>query len=480
MTPPLRVLGALVLVACSPSDVLTVPAPAGQLPSSTFAGRSGAESLLESAMFDVFDGLDYFNSDNPDYGTQTYNGLIFYSGLLTDEFRWANTSAHSFDGVNIDARYTVAIPNVATEWGDMPLQTLLQGRIALLLARPMLQQYEPSNRRSLTGEAYAMLGYVDTFLAEDYCAGVPLSAVLPGGGVQYGQPLSTDSLLGVAEQEFDSAFAYAAGVDSIAYLASVGLGRARVDRANYAGAAAAVANVPTSYVYNAQLQANAANPPYAGNQYEAALTIGPMWWNVSNREGQNGLDFVSAADPRLVIDSALVVGGQPQTTADGTTFYYPIKFGTVTATTIPLATGAEARLIEAEAALQGGQSGTWAAKLNALRAAAPGTYLLLTSGVSPLPPDSTTGASRDEQVDVMFREREFWLFGTGTRLGDLRRLVRQYGRNASTVYPVGPYPLASVFPFPTYGTDIDFPLPTPLSGTTSSNPNVHGCLSNAA
>jgi hypothetical protein len=100
--------------------------------------------------------------------------------------------------------------------------------------------------------------------------------------------------------------------------------------------------------------------------------------------------------------------------------------------------------------------------------------------VPPLTTDSTTAATAATQVDVMFRERAFWLYGTGTRLGDMRRLVRQYGRDQSTVFPVGPYPYASFpglpSPVPTYGTDVSLTLPTSAGGLTDPNPNYRGCL----
>ena len=50
--------------------------------------------------------------------------------------------------------------------------------------------------------------------------------------------------------------------------------------------------------------------------------------------------------------------------------------------------------------------------------------------------DPGTQAAR---VDLLFRERAFWMFGTGHRLGDMRRLVRQYSRAADTIYPRGAY-----------------------------------------
>ena len=78
-----------------------------------------------------------------------------------------------------------------------------------------------------------------------------------------------------------------------------------------------------------------------------------------------------------------------------------------------LTTGAEARLIEAEAALASGDVATWLGKLNTLRATA------ITPAMSPL----TDPGSTDARVDLLFRERAFWLFLTGHRFGDLRRLM---------------------------------------------------------
>jgi hypothetical protein len=63
----------------------------------------------------------------------------------------------------------------------------------------------------------------------------------------------------------------------------------------------------------------------------------------------------------------------------------------------------------------------------------------------------------------MFRERAFWLFSTGHRLGDLRRLVRQYGRTVNTTFPSGTFHKGG-----TYGPDTNFPLPQ----SEENNPNV--------
>jgi hypothetical protein len=72
----------------------------------------------------------------------------------------------------------------------------------------------------------------------------------------------------------------------------------------------------------------------------------------------------------------------------------------------------------------------------------------------------------------MFRERAFWLWGTVHRLGDLRRLIRRYGRTADAVFPSGPYDNGTAKAlYPSYGTAVNFPI----GAIEQSNPNFHGC-----
>ena len=72
----------------------------------------------------------------------------------------------------------------------------------------------------------------------------------------------------------------------------------------------------------------------------------------------------------------------------------------------------------------------------------------------------------DARVDLLFRERAFWLFATGHRMGDMRRLLRQYGRAHDDVYPIGHYK-AGV----DYGQDVVFILTL----SEQSNPNGRTC-----
>ncbi|NIM52466.1 MAG: hypothetical protein GTO22_25010 [Gemmatimonadales bacterium] len=135
-----------------------------------------------------------------------------------------------------------------------------------------------------------------------------------------------------------------------------------------------------------------------------------------------------------------------------------------------MATGLEARLIEAEAELQAGNTTEWLGILNQLRADFD-TYGDLLYPVNPLTgtlaaladPGTTTG-----REDLHFRERAFWLYNTNHRLGDMRRLIRQYGRNAESVFPTGAYFKAGS----TYGTDVNLPIPQ----DEENNPNAGQCL----
>jgi hypothetical protein len=68
----------------------------------------------------------------------------------------------------------------------------------------------------------------------------------------------------------------------------------------------------------------------------------------------------------------------------------------------------------------------------------------------------------------MFRERAFALFASAHRLGDMRRMVRQYSRPANTVYPTGAYHKDGL----QLGTDVQFIIPQ----TEKNNVKFTGCI----
>ena len=141
---------------------------------------------------------------------------------------------------------------------------------------------------------------------------------------------------------------------------------------------------------------------------------------------------------------------------------------------VPVASGVEARLIQAEAALRAGDVAGYLTFINNLRRAVAARMALLYPGttysdtrrrffpttLAPLTDPgagaSSPAAALDARVRLLFRERAFWMYLTGHRLGDLRRLIRDYGYTHTQVFPSGPFYRT---PGTTYGDDVSFPLP---------------------
>jgi hypothetical protein len=119
-----------------------------------------------------------------------------------------------------------------------------------------------------------------------------------------------------------------------------------------------------------------------------------------------------------------------------------------------LTSGIEARLIEAEAAFRAGNVAGMIAKLNQARTE---------GGVTGLAANLTDPGTDAARVNLIFRERAFWMFSTGHRVGDMRRLIKFYGRPAESVFPTGAWHKGG-----NYGPDVNFPVPQ----AEENNPNV--------
>jgi len=319
-----------------------------------------------------------------------------------------------------------------------------------------------------------LAGYVYVFFAETWCSGVPVSSVSSTGDVfTYGVPLTTTELLDTAIARFDAASAAATALPGTGAtratqirLAALGKARALLDTGDAAGAAALVTSalVPTSFNYVVQHTENTTrenNGVFNGNvTFER--------YSVADREGINGLETRTATgaifDPRTPWERTVSATSGPDKGFDNVTPQYDnLRYGDRKASTT-VATGAEARLIEAEAALRAGDTLTntsvFLTALNGLRAAPPSYLNSTRTTVAPVAPmaalttaDQTAAGSA---VKLLFNERARWLWLTAHRLGDLRRMVRQYGFAINSVFPTGPYFKAQQ---PTYGDDVNFPVP---------------------
>jgi len=316
-------------------------------------------------------------------------------------------------------------------------------------------------------EVLSLSGFTYVLFAENYCGAVPVSKQEADGSFTFGAPETTNTLLDSAISKFNQALAVTGAPLTATFrnLASIGKGRALVDKGDYAGAATAVAGVPTTFQYNYLHSETSARQ----NNGTWALTQSVGRFGEADAEAAVGLRFASDGDlksttgphdPR-VADSLARRGSNANPKGfDGATNQmvqakYPLRSSSIT-----IADGVEARLIEAEAALATGDAAGALTILNGLRSN--GALLSLRGyGATSLPPLALQ-ATTAGQVDQLFKERAYWLYLTSHRLGDLRRLIRQYGRAVNTVFPNGAY-----FKGGTYGTDVNIPVPQ----QEQNNPN---------
>jgi hypothetical protein len=339
---------------------------------------------------------------------------------------------------------------VSLTYGGLEYVAWQGARRAATVALPRLQAYAPPTAApAFMSEMLAIRGFAAVHLAEAFCPGFPLHEIVDLKPV-YGGPLSTEEVFERALANFDSAVAYAGDSVRMRNLAHVGRARTLLGLGRFSDATAAAAAVPTSYLANQEYSYNLSGTVILWNKLALGFGTG-TFFSVANQEGGNGLDFVSAGDPR-------VQTSRFGTAFDGVTDMYAAAKYPDPGAPIVLASGIEARLIEAEAALNGG--GEWLGILNDLRR----------NQITPALPDLTDPGSFDAQVDLLFRERAFWLFATGHRLGDLRRLIRSYGRGSESVFPTGAhraggvYETATNIPFP---ADLEAPFNAAVTGCTS-------------
>jgi hypothetical protein len=325
--------------------------------------------------------------------------------------------------------------------------------IALRFAANALKAYAPAPA-SRIGFTYTLQGYLELFLAEEFCNGIPFSTVDANGNVVGGSATPTVDVYNRAIAHFDSAQTLAADSTRILNLARIAKGRALLGLGRFADAAAAVQGVPTTYTFNLDINSAVSGQTNSIYPLISGTTIGVN----AGTDGANGINWLSAKDPRVPVNQT------PVTSAfDGVTPVYSYIPVSGTGSVLRLANGIEARLIEAEAALQANHndastSGTgWLGILNTLRA---------TALSSALPALSDPG-SYDARVNLLFRERAAWLYLTGNRMADLRRLVRQYSRTQDTVFPSGTYRDGSPF-----GTEVNLVPPN----TEQPNVNYAGCI----
>jgi hypothetical protein len=389
-------------------------------------------------------------------------GTWLYGGLLTDEW---TTSSTFIQNDETDQRKVQLLNTQVTGF----YRGINRVRTAANQAIPLLQQYDSTNK-ALMAEMYFARGFAEMQLALDFCNGIPLSN---GAGTEivYDEPRTGQEVFQVAVASFDTAIAKA-GTDaqsvSIATAAKIAKGRALMALNQYAAAAQAVAGVATNYKYQHTFSLTTSSNIIWGQGFSAKrYSVGDSI-DGNNRDilVRNAIPFTSAKDPRLPVTDTKAAT-QPTVGQDGGTIMR------ITAiydrlTPIDVVNGIDARLIEAEVLLKNGDTAGWLAKLNALRNGADRVTAIGTVTISATAlPNLTDPGTPEARLKLMFREKAFWTFARGQRLGDLRRLVRQYNLAPTDVFPEGVH-----FKAGNFGSDVNLPVVT----DEENNPNFTGCL----
>ncbi len=385
-------------------------------------------------------------------------GIVLMGGLISDEFRHSGT----FDTREVlDRRITIE-----TNAHVQGLFHLLQrARVSAERSAGLFGELGPNQLGH--AEAYNLAGYVYSMLAENYCSGIPFSELRPDGTMDHGEPETTVQVFNRAIARFQSAQQVAAtgNLPQQHYLAQLGIARAQLGLGQYDAAAATAAGVPTDFeylVWHSETSARQNNGIWAMNNNAGR-------WSVGNAEGINGLPFRAEGridgdvrDPRI---PSMHIGAAQRTTLRPDEQWGQLKYPNRPSPTV-LATGIEARLIEAEAALRAGQVDLFVELHNYLRANVP-LEAQIGFELQALDEDDIEAMSQREREDLHFKERAYWLWLTGRRLPDLRRLIWDYGRQQDEIFPIGTHHRGS-----TYGSDTHVPVPF----DERNNPLFDGCF----
>jgi len=434
-------MGVLALAACNPTDVLKVEDPDVINPADV-QSAAGANSVRLGALA----RLDNATGG----GNANAEGLFLLSGLLADEWNNGDSFIARWE---VDQRAITPQNNFLTEVD----RQLHRARLAASQAIDLLKQFNPLGPAADVAEMYFVQAYVENAIGENYCNGLIISNVV-NGAEEYGSGITTQAAFERALAHADSGLALITGTSTadvkIRNALSVIKGRILVNLNRLPEAATAVAAVPTSFKYQ-MLQSQTTNDNVIWTYNNIARR-----YSVSTGEGTNGLDFATANDPRV----PTCQGGDNVCKAIGVTLTqrddksaFPIwvqRIWTARTDPVTIAGGVEARMIEAEAAQKAGNPAGAIVKLNQARTE---------GGVTGLAASLTDPGTPATEVNLIFRERAFWMFSTGHRTGDLRRLIKFYGRSTESVFPTGGWHKGG-----NYGPDVNFPVPQ----AEENNPNV--------
>lgn len=376
MTRALRASLALTVSAIAAGCTLEATNP-GPIQASALDNTGALLALVNGAGRDVSEAL---------------NWVAYTGAAVSREIHPAGSTA-AF-GISVRQQAGILAEDDGDTWWNFAQRARWTAEDAVARAKSVLGTGASSNVQH--AQALIWAGYANRLLGENFCDGV-INGGAPGPHTVYFER---------AEAAFTEAITVATAANNTALRQTATAGRAavRLLRNNPAGAATDAAAVPNTFLYVMpyyQNELDQYNRIYwaSGNQPYRAHTV----WNTVTENYRK-----TTRDPRVPFDSSLTV-----TTGDAAVgslgrvrWYFQTKYPLRTSP-IPLSSGWEMRLIEAESKLIADDVTGALASMNERRTAL--NLARLSAN------DATTAWA------LLKRERGIELWLEGRRLGDLRR-----------------------------------------------------------
>ncbi|MEO6445422.1 MAG: RagB/SusD family nutrient uptake outer membrane protein [Gemmatimonadaceae bacterium] len=254
-----------------------------------------------------------------------------------------------------------------------------------------------SAKHPLMAQALVWRGFAYRVLGESMCVSV----------INKGPSTPARDNLVRAESAFTAAIAVATAANNASLTSAAYAGRAqvRVGLGNWAGAVTDAGNVSSTFKYQMPYYSNVDEYGYNRTMWSSTAQ---SFYKATSAWGTWYASYYDATkDPRVPYITTALTGAGAFPPVGKVNWWPQAKYTTQTAG-INLASGREARLIEAEAALRNSDITTAMAKIDANRAA-------VGAPVAPRP------ASLAEAWTLLKKERGIELWLEGRRIGDIRR-----------------------------------------------------------
>src|SRR5262245_25695208 len=340
---------ALSLGGCSDiKDQLLAPQQPGVIGPEQVASARGAEALRIGAIARLRSA------------TAGGESTWLLGGLMADEWKSGDTfvQRNDTDQRNVLADNAQVLPAYAA---------LHRARGGAKDAIAAMVTYMADTASSRLAQMYWVMGFAEMQLAESFCNGTPFG-IINDGIPTYSDRMTNALGYTLAMAHIDSGLAALKGTDTLSASTKNSLlitkARILIDQGKFTDVAAVSSAVPTSYRWFATFAiASGDNQIWSLNSSQKRWVVGDSF----DTSGliQNALPFASAKDPRVTVSGTSVASSLNRAFDNFTQFVSQTVYAR--SDWVPVVSGIDARLFEAEAMLKANDFAGMTGVLNDLR-----------------------------------------------------------------------------------------------------------------